>query len=567
MVECLRQALSHQQFHHPESLELQPCPAPAFNCLGTLSVPMTGALPLCPRFARLFTTVVLPPVSRDSLLSMCSGSILAWLEKFPLLTRHSDLASALIRATAQAYEAAQSRFQPSPACCLFRFSLHDVWRVIQGLLLLRPRPGIHLTSPLDDHGGLRAAPRRSSTPGRMALGTGYTTLLSVRLIVRLWLHEGLRVFCDRLRGETQQAQFAQVLVEIATTTFCAKRNVLQVVPSPGAQRPPLPSRARLAAPLSIPSSCSPAEEEEPCEEGLLPTLQAEPDWWCSSNVDHASPWDPVEQAPALPLEPPDLALPEESAIGEAEPEAPEDTEVGMKPSSASQGALTSQRRTFESATRHLPSMRVKRRPSSRRETSGPLLPLHLLLLPGEDPRDLVFARELGHEAYGPNAHNPYQERQWKALEQQAAALLPHHCLLHSEGLRQLVHLSRLLCGPDRHGALVSFCRCTGRQTLVALVARATASMQMELPAKVDEAETLALLRLASWQAGVMGHRVLLLVRSGVCLSALHQVMALMADGTCPGLYCAEDHLAIIQALLQENQSIKRIMRDDLILQR
>uniref|UniRef100_A0ABM5FVF4 Dynein heavy chain domain-containing protein 1 isoform X2 n=1 Tax=Pogona vitticeps TaxID=103695 RepID=A0ABM5FVF4_9SAUR len=580
VVEALRQALTHQQFYHPETLDLQPCPAPGFNCLGTLSVPVSGARPLCPRFGRLFSPVVLPAVTRNSLVSMYTGTILAWLEKFPLLTRHSDLASALIRATVEAYEAVRRQFQPSPACGLFHFSLHDIQKVIRGLLLLRPRPGIHLTSPLDEHGGFRVAPRRASVPGRLAVGTGPTTLLSVRLIVRLWLHECLRVFCDRLRGEAQREGCVQMLVEIATATFCAKPKILHVVPSPGAQRTPIPDRLfHGAVPLASPCSCSwsRAEEEEGSgrEEDLLPTLQAEPDGRrgchsrCSSQRDDLSPWDPVEQAPALSLEPPAQDPSEEPALGEPEhepPEAePEDPEMGIKLAPAFQGALPD---PPPPSPRHPPSLRLKRRPSSRREASGgPLLPSHLLLLTGEEPRDLVFGKELGPEAYGPNAHNPYQEKQWKGLARQAAASLAPDVLLSTEGLRHLVRLSRLLCGPNRHGALVSFHRWTGRRTLVAMVARATASLLMELSEKADEAQTLALLRLASWQAGVTGRQVVLVVPSGLCLAGLHLVLALMADGTCPGLYSAEDHLSIIQAMLQENPGIKRTMRDDLILQR
>ncbi|XP_062983829.1 dynein heavy chain domain-containing protein 1 [Elgaria multicarinata webbii] len=581
VIESLRQALSHHQFYHAETLELQHWPAAGFNCFGTLSVPLAGAPPLCPRFSRLLSIVVLPVVTRESLVSMHIGSVLAWLEKFPLLTRHCDLASALVRATVDTYEAARSRFQPSPACCLFRFSLHDIQKVIKGLFVLRPRPGIHLSSPLEDHSS-RASTRRASGQSKMATGTGYTMVLSTRLTIRLWMHECLRVFGDPLRGEHQRDLCGQMVLEIATATFCARRPFLRVVASLGGQTSHLPSRGHIAFRLPSTSSFCLApgledeevEEAEPREEDLL-AMHAEPDLPDCCEVDRLDPWDPVEQAPALSLSPLDPSPYDDPSLGELENEPPAEAEleevgVGKKRSGAFPEVNPEALRGTHAprASPHSPAfVRFKRRASSKKESAGPLLPSHLLLLPSEAPRDLVFSKDLGPDAYGPSAYNPYQEKQWKALEGQLTRWLPPDFLPCSEGLRHVVRLSRLLCGPDRHGALVSFVRCTGRQALVALAARATASLLIELPATADEAEATALLRLASWQAGITGKRVLLLVHSGVSLASLHLVLALMAEGTCPGLYSPEESVSVIQALLQENQSIKRTMRDDLILQR
>lgn len=568
MIESLRQTLTLQQFYHAETLELQQCPATGFNCFGTLSSPITGSLPLCPRFGRLFSTVVLPAMSRESLLSMHTDTVLTWLEKFPLLTRHHELASAVVKATLDTYEAVRRRFHPSPACCLFQFSLHDVAKVIKGMLLLRPRPGVHLSTPLEDHGSKGSGPRRASVMGRPAVGTGYTAVLSTRLIIRLWMHESLRTFCDPLRGKQQRELCEQILLEIATTLFCAKHCVLRVVTSltsPDHTRTTIQFRSTSDTSLTTAS----VGEEGPREEHLLLTLQAEPEFPYSAEIGYPNSWDPVEQAPALALDPPDPSPWEEVALGEPENEAPEtepeEVDGGKRPSSGKPNQL----RVPEShATPHRSFlMRVKRRTSGRKDSSGPLLPLHLLLLQGESPADIVFSKDLGPDFYGPSAHNPYQEKLWKTLETQLGSCLPPDFLLCSDVLRHVVRLARLLWGPDRHGALVSFLRCTGRQSLVALVARATDTLLVNLPANASEAEALALLRSASWQAGITGRRVMVLVHSGVSVAILHQVLALMTEGTCPGLSNPDDSMAIIQAMLQENQSIKRNMREDLVLQK
>lgn len=559
MIESLRQTLTLQQFYHAETLELQQCPATGFNCFGTLSVPVTGSPPLCPRFVRLFSTVVLPAMSRESLLSMHTGTVLTWLEKFPLLTRHHELASAVVKATLDTYETVRRRFHPSPACCLFQFSLHDVAKVIKGMLLLRPRPGIHLSTPLEDHGSKGGSPRRISPMGRPAVGTGYTAMLSTRLIIRLWMHESLRTFCDPLRGKQQRELCEQILLEIATTIFCAKRCVLQAVPSPSS---PVLRRTAVQATAS-------AGEEDSREEHLLLTLQAEPELPCSGEVGYPHCWDPVEQAPALALDPPDAPPWEEVALGDLENEAPETEPEGVDGEKRQSSRKPSQLKAPEShATPHRSFlMRSKHRTSGRKDSFGPLLPLHLLLLQGESPADIVFSKDLGPDFHSPSAHNPYQEKLWKVLERQLSSCLPPDFMLCSDGLRHVVRLARLLWGPDRHGALVAFVRCTGRQALVALVARATDTLLMSLPANSSEAEALALLRSASWQAGIRGNRVLLLVHPGVNVAILHQVLALMIEGTCPGLSSPDDSMAIIQAMVQENQSIKRNMREDLVLQK
>ncbi|XP_054830568.1 dynein heavy chain domain-containing protein 1 [Eublepharis macularius] len=572
VVESLRQALSQQQFYHAETLELQHCPAMGFNCFGTLSTPVVGALPPCPRFSRLFSTVVLPPLTREALLGLHAPVVLAWLEKFPLLTRHSDLAAALVKATVEAYEAVRSQFPPSPACTLFHFSLHSIQQVFKGLFLLRPRPGIHLSCPLEEQGAKpMSSSRRGSAGARAAVGTSYAVVLSIRLIVRLWLHESLRTFCDPLRGKQHRAACGQLLLEIAIANFCAKRTLLHTEPSLGLQSSDLPSRTHVSFHFASLSKSEEEEEEEEEEEDLLPGPGDHQDFPGGIEVDRPDPWDPVEQAPALALDSPDPE--EEPAPGELDSEGPkaepDEAEGGRKPEAAFLAPVHGRRRTHES---HLPPHRgslskAKRRLSSKKESSGPLLPVHLLLLPGESPRDIVFSKELGPEAHHPSAHNPYQERLWRSLESQLRPLLPSDFLLPSAVLKHVVHLCRLLSGPEKHGALVAFRRCLGRQTLVALAAQATASLLMELPADADEAQALAVLRLASWQAGVRGQRVLLLVHPQLSLAPLHLVLALMAEGTCPGLYGPEDTMLIIQALLQENQGIKRSMRDDLILQR
>uniref|UniRef100_A0ACB8FFW4 Uncharacterized protein n=1 Tax=Sphaerodactylus townsendi TaxID=933632 RepID=A0ACB8FFW4_9SAUR len=577
VVESLRQALTHQQFYHADTLELQRFPAGGFNCFATHSVPVPGVMPLCPRFGRLFSTVVLPNLTRETLLSMHMPATLAWVEKFPLLTRHGDLAATLVRATVDAYEAVSKQFLPSPACCLFHFSLHSLRQVFRGLFLLRPRPGIHLSCPLEEQGVKSMFSRRSVGGSRIPTGTSHAGVLSIRLIVRLWLHEALRTFGDPLRGRSQQAACGQLLMEIAMANFCARRPFPHAAPSLGPQSSQPPSRSHISfyqSSLSRSSAWASALEEEEGEgeeeEDFLPDPENLQEFPVSMEAEHPDLWDPVLHAPALALEPPDSK--EDPALGglQAEPARAEVEEQGAKKGEAALVVPSPTQRHSQAphplSSRRASLPKARRRLSSKKESAGPLLPTHLLLLRGELLGDIVFSQELGPEQHSPGVHNPYQERLWRTLESQLAPLLPPDFLMPAEVLKHVVHLCRLLCGPERHGALVSFRRCTGRQSLVALAARATDSLLMELPAESDEAQVLALLRLASWEAGVQGRRVLLLVHAGLSTGLLYLVLALMAEGTCPGLYGPEDIIPVVQALA-EQQVAKRSMREDLLLQR
>ncbi|XP_053861161.1 dynein heavy chain domain-containing protein 1-like [Malaclemys terrapin pileata] len=553
VVETLRQALSHQEVYGAESLELRHIPSAEFNCFGLVAAPAIGVHPLSPRFTRLCSILSLPSVCRESLICMHSPLVLAWLEKFPLLARHSELATALVGATVDMYEAVKAKFRPSPACSPYHFSYHHIEKVLRGLFLLRPCPGIHLTSPLEEPSTPKAAKRGQP-------GISLSLTLSTRVIVRLWLHESLRTFCDPLLSESERQESGQLLLDVATSTFCTKRSVLRVI-STSDREPQQRERTR--------SVTEPAGQDTAMELGA--ESHEEPSSQSSSDGDCPDAFDPIDQAPALALDRPDAAPSGDSALGALEPEGAEATGIrrmaSIQPSPALRPRFQEQHLAMgrRTSTRRTTPLKSKRRPSTKKENIKPLLPSHLLLLPGEDVRNLLFSRELVPASS--SRESLYHERCWDTIQQQLSTFLPRGFVLCREVTQHLVRLLRVLCFPEGHGALLSLHLSTGRRSLVAVAAHATASQLFELTGQAGEWEVRELIRKASWQAGILDTRTVVLVHQGVGLGTMQKLVDLMREGTYPGLYTAEDTAHIVKELLQENQNIKRTMRPNMVLQR
>ncbi|XP_019384098.1 PREDICTED: LOW QUALITY PROTEIN: dynein heavy chain domain-containing protein 1, partial [Crocodylus porosus] len=518
MLETLRQALSHREVCSAETLELQRL-LPG-RCLATLSAPAPGAPPLSPRLAWLFSTLALPTLTRDALVTMHTPALLAWLERLPQAPQASELAPALVGATVDAYEAVRARFRPVPARCPCLFSAHHVNRVLQGLLLLRPGPSLPLPSPTDEG---RAA--RRGSPGLAASPT-----LGAHTVPRLWLHEAVRTFCDPLGSALEQRECAQLLLDTARGAFCAHRSSLHAVsntePGPG---------ARPMAPMD--------EEDEGDEGDDAPSdSDAEPDDTpSSSDSEGPDAFDPVELAPPLALDtpgassdaPPDVVEPETK-----EPAAMPQLQAPSQLRVASWLAcpwLLLRCRSTEPLVGSSMRRYSRRRSSVFRDGLRPLLPAHLLLQPSEDPRDLVFSWEPVPAVLGAEPPGPYLERRWEALQPQLRALLPPGFALCREVAQHLLRLLRVLAWPEQHGAA--------------------------------EEEVRAQLREASWQAGALGRRAVLLVLQGATLGTLWQALAVAREGTCPGLHGPEDTGAIAAALLRDSQNQTRGLRPEAAIQR
>lgn len=102
----------------------------------------------------------------------------------------SAAAAALVPATVELWSALQLKMLPTPAKLHYQFTMHDLSKVFQGLLLAS-REG--MVGGESGGGGAAAAARSAGNRNSSA-----SSLAPVPYLAALWAHECERVFCDRM---------------------------------------------------------------------------------------------------------------------------------------------------------------------------------------------------------------------------------------------------------------------------------------------------------------------------------------------------------------------------------
>ncbi|KAB1272387.1 Dynein heavy chain domain-containing protein 1 [Camelus dromedarius] len=507
------------------SLELQTL-QPKINFLATATVPGFCERPLCPRLCRLFTVLALGSMTQAALLSRHTPSIQAWLERFPSVERESLLARALVRASVEACEVVGHCFLPSPLRPHYRFSLHLVSQLLGSLQLLPPRVGSWGFVDCPDH---QEHLRRVSG----LRGTHLAIMIAMRNMVRLWLHEAQRTFCDRLDSPRERSFCANLLLEVAQNVFCCR-----------------------PAPQSLGKGYEEEMEEKVSEvesEGEL------------------AQWEDVSSSGSETEEEGDPHGLQVTTGSPANNSAPSIAPVKRETTgSLSQKIGQEEGKGTSSYKSQLNRSKNRWQKTAQVDLISPLLLPVLLLRPQEKPSDLVFSQEL---MLGSNSESPnlYLERQWESLEEQLATsaaqlkLSPHLARCHSMA-QHVARLVRVLARPWQHGFLLSGARGTGRRTAITLAANICQARLLHLPCGSEEA-ILQCLREASWHAGMLGKPVALLVPRGVDLTTLHRLLALATSGSFPDQYTEADLDNIEEHLLRDNLSVKQNIKKEMLLQR
>ncbi|KAI5211765.1 Dynein Heavy Chain Domain-Containing Protein 1 [Manis pentadactyla] len=524
VLETLRQAMDGTMYAH-NTLELQTL-QPVVNFLATATVPGFCERPLCPRLFRLFTVLALGSVTQAMLLSRHTPSTQAWLERLPSVEREEVLARALVQASVEAWEVVGNCFMPSPLHPHYRFSLHSVSQLLGTLQLLPTRMGSRSFLDYPNH---KEHLRRVSG----LHGTHLTIMMTTRNVVRLWLHEAQRTFCDRLDSPRERFYCAKLLLEVAQSVFCSR---------------------------PLPQNLGKGYEEEGEEEERVPEVESEGE---------LAQWEDFSNSGSETEE-------EEGPFGLPGTTGSPPRNLGLAPSTAPVKRETAEsvreKVTQEEGTRASSYKRSKSwgQKTSQTDLVSPLLLPGLLLCPQEKPSDLVFSQEL---LRGSNSENPslYLERQWENLMEQLAStaaqlkLSPHLAQCHFMA-QHVARLVRVLARPCQHGLLLSKGPGTGRRTAITLAAGICEARLFHLPTGSEEA-ILQCLRDACWHAGVSGQPVALLVPKGVALITLHRLLALATLGSFPGQYTEADLENIEEHLLRENLSVKQSIKKETLLQR
>jgi dynein axonemal heavy chain len=150
-----------------------------------------GRSELTPRFVRHFNVLCLPPPS-DRTMAKIFGSILdGFLVDFP--SEMQKMSRSIVKSTVSLYDSISSELLPTPAKAHYTFNLRDVSKVFQGVLMIRPQ---FLAKPDS--------------------------------LVKLWIHECQRCFCDRLINDEDRLWFENKIVEMLNVNFKMPRTHEQV---------------------------------------------------------------------------------------------------------------------------------------------------------------------------------------------------------------------------------------------------------------------------------------------------------------------------------------------------
>nr|XP_033804381.1 dynein heavy chain domain-containing protein 1 [Geotrypetes seraphini] len=278
ILEMIRQNLSGHDVHTADSLLLgHEAQSTISKSFATTEAP-SGSRPLSARFTRLFTIFALPTATKESLVSIYAPKIKAWLRKIPVFPRTNELSTALTVATIDLYYAVREMFRPSPNHWHYLFSLHDIDKVLKGLFILPLRTALQCFYSVRDSKSTKAKPK---------LGMMNTDILIKRLIIRLWLHESLRTFYDRLITEKEKAQLIDIMTEVAQLAFCTEKFVPQVTPEDSRKKQKIFQLFR-----SSDNASSPTTEQGSDEYRKRKDSKTEPSLSEISDIDHIT--EPLE---------------------------------------------------------------------------------------------------------------------------------------------------------------------------------------------------------------------------------------------------------------------------------
>ncbi|XP_061072291.1 dynein heavy chain domain-containing protein 1 [Conger conger] len=541
-LETLRQCLSTGGVLTSAGQHFRLCSSGELSFLASCATP--GAA-ISPRLSRLFSVLVLPGLSADLLFSIHSPRVQLWLTELPCV---SDMATCILTATLDLYHAVQRAFPPRLDRPHFLFSPHDLRKVFQGMCLWR--------SPW---GGGDAHCLRAS------LSSTFTATLGV---VRLWAHECLRTFWDRLCSEEERGEVLALLAQVSQKNFASRL----------ASERKMDTKERESNTPDMSAACEPGEGEEERastrEESPTSSLEEEEDedHTETGELDEGSSCVSVslseeeEELSEIPSGEPDM----ESMNGEAvegdtgtlsspetlsetsrapsalRPSPPKDARPQGKPNRKRSGKLVIQ---LPQCTSTDQEAQAEQSPVSARLTVEPLQNL------GESLLDVVYGPDLS----GPlhlqtrlrnfKRCSAYMDQELEALVKQLAAVMKlkeeeegaekdryaASYGLHVQGVRQLAHALRTLIIPGGHGVLFGAAKGTGRKTTVRLAARLMGYRLLELHSG-NETTVWETLKEASAHLGVRREGLVLLVHESASQVVQEELLVAMANKTFPRLY-------------------------------
>ena len=186
-VELLRQWMDHGGWYDIESSEKTLKQIQSIRFVAAMGPPGGGRNFVTDRYTRHFSTIYVTPYSNDSLKFIFSSIMdsLFMSHKAPSFAKTVvGLKDSLVASTILMYEKVTLHFKPTPTKSHYTYNLRDVSKVFQGIFFAKPK-GIRNDSE----------------------------------IIKLWAHECIRVFHDRLITEDDRDSFLTLLKETMTAKY------------------------------------------------------------------------------------------------------------------------------------------------------------------------------------------------------------------------------------------------------------------------------------------------------------------------------------------------------------
>ncbi|XP_051531516.1 dynein heavy chain domain-containing protein 1 [Myxocyprinus asiaticus] len=584
-LEILRQSILRGRVLTSDGTHLKLLQTRGINYLGTCSAPNVGnsnCNQISPRLSRLFTILALPSMTLEILFSIYSSKLQPWLKEIQPVQRVADMANCIITSTLNVYVAVLEHFTTASHSLNLMFSLHDIRKVFQGMCLWRPMLDAQPTLLKMSCLGVRSF---SSTEKTVCLPAVLSIAALELNIARLWMHECLRTFGDRLASIEACKKLVSIIAEVSEKNFCTKLSTrYQISPadisSPNGQSTVTNThnlnQHLLSSPCQLEKNALPVLgladiESEQTERVESYVSKSNSSLNGSEGDENASLYKKNKLK--------DEEIKREPATSECKYESVSKSLCSQSPSGEEKhvSKLASQK---ELSTQHVPLTTC--------EINTPKIFIELLQECASSIQNVVFSPELCGQLNNKLQHHNfkrnsmYQERDVDVLIDQLVHAIKSReenkeeksdnsyysptWVVHHQNVCQLVRILRALLIPGGHGALFGTAKKTGRKTIVRQAA-ALAGYQLIEVHPGNEAKLWEMLKEVGTRIAVNGGSLALLVHEDTSQAVKEELLLIMANGTLPGLYSDEEVKNVtLRMKTQGMKNTQRLLKDDQALE-
>ncbi|KAH9487912.1 hypothetical protein Btru_067436 [Bulinus truncatus] len=624
-LELMRSLLTTGGMHDRKRKEFLKTIEASFIAATTIpTYPGTGLGKSChvmsSRLTRHFVNLTFFTPPEDSLVTLFSRPLQTWLEEFPTCSvEHCfEFSRAMSSALMELFETVRAKLTPCPSKSHYIFTLHDLSKVVQGILLLSPRTHIKKGKTLKKGASKKKEPIKSAP--------------MMKVIAQLWCHEVCRNFGDRIIHSEDNIWFSQQVENLVAKHFCSPNEKYKQHLAVLEENYLGTSMSNLVEEVNQPKRVEQEEDIPPRKDKNKEVdMLASSSSHATNNRNKAeSPIKSHAHSTSTQKFKPGNTLEHESADSHLLIQNKEDNDVPVhgvdedvdltddsdsdasSELSSSDDIEESHSETFQSFdVKHQPENNsefktqksyvqnninngnekssYKRQDSNKRVVtfkaglladkkpafySGPLLSLNEIKGPMPDLISFIFSKfYMGCHAdiSGIQTEKGYTQQSEEKLTEALYSCLNKYnkgtsqrieLVFFSEAVKHAARLSRVLAQPKGHALLLGMSYCTGRATITRLAAYIAHCKLFEAKAQSHPAANIGVLRkcikLSCFHAGVTGKPTVLLVHEDLGEEGLYDIAAIMTEGTAPDLYTETEKQDIVGQLLPGGVQTKKL---------